>query len=487
LITQKQHYGLFLFLTGVYFLCGAYLLFSGQELWALAIPGALLFAYMGMFHLNLMIWSVVLFTPVSIGLDELDGGFGLSLPAEPILAGAFVVIIIKQLHYSHIPAKVMYHPISVILLLQLFWMTFTSVTSEMPDVSFKAVVARAWFIVVMCFGTVMLHRSHLRNIRYFTWLYVVPLCIVIVYASMRIISYGLDKQMAHFSMQPFYNDHAVYAACIALFVPLITGFAFSRKYSGSYRVLSTFILLVMITGIILSYTRAAWLSIAVAIGVFVILRFRIHIRYVLLGMAVALIVAASMYDAIMLDLKRNKTDSSDNISEHVQSMSNISTDASNLERINRWNSALRMFEKKPVTGWGPGTYAFQYAPFQHSSELTVISTNAGNLGNAHSEYLGPLAESGIPGFLLSISLVVAVFWRCVSLYKQVEDDEVRMLVTAVFMGLITYFVHGVLNNYLDQDKAAVPFYGMLAIIIAIDLWHAKAKNKIEINSSQNVQ
>lgn len=487
MITQKQQYGLFLFLTGIYFLAGAYLLTIGEELWAAAIPGAMLFAYMGMFHLNLMIWSVVLFTPMSIGLDELDGGFGLSLPAEPILAGAFVVIVLKQLHYSHIPARVMYHPIAVILMLQLLWMTFTSLTSTMPDVSIKALVARSWFVVVMCFGTVMLHRYHLRNVRYFAWLYVVPLCIVIVYASMRIISYGLYKQMAHFSMQPFYKDHAVYAACIALFVPLIAGFAFSKKYSGSYRMLSAFVLMVLITGIILSYTRAAWLSIAAAIGVYLILRFRIHSRYVILGIVAVLIVGASMYDSILLDLKRNKTDSSDNISEHVQSMSNISTDASNLERINRWNSALRMFELKPVTGWGPGTYAFEYAPFQHSSELTIISTNAGNLGNAHSEYLGPLAESGIPGFILSVALVVVVFWRCVVLYKRVANEEVRMLVTAVFMGLITYFVHGILNNYLDQDKAAVPFYGMLAIIIAIDLWHAKKENLTEVNLSDDVE
>jgi hypothetical protein len=35
--------------------------------------------------------------------------------------------------------------------------------------------------------------------------------------------------------------------------------------------------------------------------------------------------------------------------------------------------------------------------------------------------------------------------------------------------LITYFVHGALNNFLDTDKASVPFWGFAAFIIAADL------------------
>ena len=82
---------------------------------------------------------------------------------------------------------------------------------------------------------------------------------------------------------------------------------------------------------------------------------------------------------------------------------NISTDASNLERINRWQAAIRMYEDHPVLGFGPGTYQFEYAPYQMSQEKTAISTNAGDRGNAHSEYIGPLSEEGLPGMLLVIS------------------------------------------------------------------------------------
>ena len=39
----------------------------------------------------------------------------------------------------------------------------------------------------------------------------------------------------------------------------------------------------------------------------------------------------------------------------------------------------------------------------------------------------------------------------------------------------TYFIHGLLNNFLDSDKLAVPFWGFLAIIVAIDCFHQDLK------------
>jgi putative inorganic carbon (hco3(-)) transporter len=99
-------------------------------------------------------------------------------------------------------------------------------------------------------------------------------------------------------------------------------------------------------------------------------------------------------------------DSSADLEQHLRSSANISTDQSNLERINRWKCALRMFAEKPHLGWGPGTYQFQYAPFQKASERTAISTDFGDAGNAHSEYLGALSETGWPGALIFLSITL---------------------------------------------------------------------------------
>jgi O-antigen ligase len=77
-----------------------------------------------------------------------------------------------------------------------------------------------------------------------------------------------------------------------------------------------------------------------------------------------------------------------------------------------------MFEDKPVFGFGPGTYMFQYAPYQLNKDRTIISTNSGDGGNAHSEYLGPLSESGVLGLLTFLLIAISVIYTAVQTYMR---------------------------------------------------------------------
>ena len=128
-------------------------------------------------------------------------------------------------------------------------------------------------------------------------------------------------------------------------------------------------------------------------------------------------------------------------------------------------------------GWGPGTYAFEYAPFQHSQNLTIISTNTGRLGNAHSEYIGPLAESGVLGSLSFILIIVLVFYYGSRIYHRMQEGKDKALILTVILGFSTYVAHGVLNNYLDTDKASAPFWAFVALIVAYDLYQKNLMSK----------
>ena len=184
-----------------------------------------------------------------------------------------------------------------------------------------------------------------------------------------------------------------------------------------------------------------------------------------------------------MKLEKNRQDASQDFDKHIESISNISTDASNLERLNRWGAAFRMFQERSFFGWGPGTYSFQYAPFQHSQEKTIISTNMGDRGNAHSEYIGPLCESGVLGTLTFVAIIIATLFTGFRLYYTINDYETKRLVLVILLGFITYIVHGALNNFLDTDKASVPFWGFIAMLVAIDVFHKNgeaAKEKISL-------
>jgi O-antigen ligase len=234
---------------------------------------------------------------------------------------------------------------------------------------------------------------------------------------------------------------------------------------------------------VLSYTRAAWISLVAALLCYLAIAVRIKTSVVISASIVFVSLIILNWTNIIIELERNDEQSSTEYASHVQSASNITTDASNVERINRWLSALRMFEQKPLMGWGPGTYVFQYGPFQKNSEKTIISTNLGEGGNAHSEYIGPLAEQGVPGSLLFIAIGIAVIYRASRIIIRSKDRLVRLLAKSFLMGLVTYWVHGLLNNFLDTEKASVPFWGFVAVIVALDIYHC---NQGDTNTEDTV-
>jgi O-antigen ligase len=246
---------------------------------------------------------------------------------------------------------------------------------------------------------------------------------------------------------------------------------FDKKLNKTQRILSFFVFLILLVAIVLSYTRAAWLSLAVALIIFLILKFKINYKFIIAGLALLIGIFFVYRDEIMFTLEKNRQDSSKDYVEHIQSMSNISSDASNLERINRWECAFRMFREKPVFGWGPGTYQFKYAPFQLTKEKTTISTNAGDRGNAHSEYIGPLAEEGLIGMFCILAIVIMVTYTAVKVYKRSNSKDIKFLAVTAIISLFTYFVHGFMNNFLDTDKASIPFWGFVALIVTLDVYY----------------
>jgi putative inorganic carbon (hco3(-)) transporter len=132
-----------------------------------------------------------------------------------------------------------------------------------------------------------------------------------------------------------------------------------------------------------------------------------------------------------------------------------------------------MWLDRPLLGWGPGTFMFKYAPYQLSRDLTIISTNFGTGGNAHSEYLGPLSEQGALGLLIVVALVLYTAHLGYKLCYTLSEKEDRTLCIGIFLGLITYFVHGFFNNFLDTDKLSLPFWAFTAALVCFDLYYTK--------------
>ena len=466
-------------LSAVFIGLNCYLVYR-QIYWLFLLPPFLVILYLYFFSLDKVLLLITAATPVAINITQFEFNVGVSVPTEPMMFGVLLMFIIRLFYDTRIDARIWKHPVTIVIGLQLAWMLITSITSDMPVVSFKHLLARVWFVVPFYLMAIHLFREG-PNIRKFVWFYTVPLIVVIAYTTYNHSLWGFEEQAGHWVMEPFYNDHTAYGAILALFIPMFFGFTFSGTGSRMTRFASFLVLGILLVALVLSFCRAAWISLAFALGVWMIILFKIKFKWIAFGTAIFALFFYLFSFQILDRLEKNRQGPSANFVEHLRSISNISTDNSNLERINRWQSALRMFESRPLFGYGPGTYQFEYAPFQRAKEKTLISTNAGDRGNAHSEYIGPLAEQGLPGAILVLVLIAAFLITAMRLYRRTENREVRMLTLTLMLSLLTYFMHGTMNNFLDTDKASVPVWGFIAAIVALDIYSGK-KDPTDVRS-----
>lgn len=439
------------------------------------VPLALLAVYLTIYYPRYILLLIVFATPLSVNLENLDalGGIGMYLPTEPLIVLLMLLYLFGVLRGYKERGELLRHPLSIAIIASLGWILITSLTSSMPLVSFKFFLMRFWFVIVFYFFINRFFASE-KFIRYFAWLYIAGLTIAVGYTLIHHSQYQFSEQPGHWVMYPFFKDHTSYGAILAMFFPLVLFHFFRAKMLSLQQIFMAGLVVFYIAAIILSYTRAAWVSLAGALGVFILIKLRIDFKLVILA-ALALVGGYFAFeDTITHQLEKNNQDSSENLGEHVRSITNISSDASNLERINRWNSAVRMFQERPLLGFGPGTYMFQYTTFQKSADRTIISTNQSDGGNAHSEYLGPLSESGLPGAFLIVLIVALSLYKGITLYYKLDHNPyLKGMVLAMVLGLVTYFLHGVLNNYLDTDKASVPIWAFMSAFVAIEIYHLK--------------
>lgn len=465
-------------------LLNAWLVLKKDTLFGVLVPVVLIVVLTAIFSYRKLIWFIVFITPLSVPLEELVYGlpFDMHIPTEPLLVGIILLFIFSLAQGNRIDKRLVWHPISIAIYFYLAWMAITTVTSSMPLVSAKFLLTRVWYIVVFFFlmGEMLLKNN--KDIERFIWLFTSAFVPVIIYTVVRHLGYGIyDDNAAHWVMDPFFNDHTSYGAVLAMFIPFLVGFSLAKWIPLKYRFWMWGILAFFIVAEVLSYSRAAWLSLIAAFGVWAIIRLKIKFKTIAITVVSLVLIGVVFQNQILMKLEQNSTDSSNNLTDHITSMTNISTDASNVERINRWQCAISLFQERPVFGWGPGTYAFKYAPYQLTRQRTIISTNSGDGGNAHSEYLGALADEGVLGTLSFILLIIVVIYTAITAYIRTDDKRIKTILMAALASLITYYLHSFLNNFLDTDKASVPFWSFTVMIVVLDIYSRQEKKTKEID------
>ncbi len=417
-------------------------------------------------------YASVLCIPFSTGTILTGTGINLSMPSEILIAFMAMVGGIYMLK-GKFDSEILKHPLSILIKVHIGWLFFTSIVSTDPAVSFKRAIIHTIFIVAFYFISAALARRNSKLFLKTFILYLIGLIPVMYWTFERHLALNFDLRMVFAMCQPYYNDHTIYAACIAFLMPLtVIMLRHSRllRITVFWQIVLAIGFLLLVTQQALALSRAAWISLGAALLFYFMLKIRIKSWVVFSLVFILLGTGYLLSEQVYNQVAQNEAVSNDgDFENHVTSVTNVTTDASNLERINRWVCAMEMFKDKPITGFGPGTYQFEYGKYQTSEFRTYISTNHGDRGNAHSEFLTYLSETGLPGFLMYVAIVFYSIHLGMKNYYRTQDKARKLILLGVLLGLVSFFVHGCVNSFLDQDKMAFLVYSGLAVILVYDL------------------
>ena len=219
------------------------------------------------------------------------------------------------------------------------------------------------------------------------------------------------------------------------------------------------ILALMSANLALTLTRAAWVSVAVAvvcIGCYFVVKTLLTFmswKRSLLGLALVsvvfciLIVNTSSRQAIVGIVPRH-------IKGRVQTM--IAHPAGFMsERPQWWRTSLQMIQKHPLTGIGLGRFRYEY---QHSGPDEQYYTPY----HAHNIYLHIAAEQGVPSLFLFLWMVAVI---CQQVFVMRKTNDLWKVGT--FIGasgfLISALIYGLADNILHQ-RTVLLFYFIIGMI-----------------------
>ncbi|WP_299892044.1 O-antigen ligase family protein [uncultured Lacinutrix sp.] len=128
-----------------------------------------------------------------------------------------------------------------------------------------------------------------------------------------------------------------------------------------------------------------------------------------------------------------------------------------------WESAIKDFKKSPVIGVGIGNW-------RHNSKIDISKNNTteGIVFNTHvhNDYLQSLAETGIIGFMLYLSVYIISLVLLFKRFIHSERASDRIFVIVIALALIGYMIDAFFNFPHHRAPIQIVFAFILAIIIS---------------------
>ncbi len=204
--------------------------------------------------------------------------------------------------------------------------------------------------------------------------------------------------------------------------------------------------LVMLGGLVATYTRGAWIGFAG--GVLTVAATVRRGRWLLLAGLVLLAAGAILAPP---ELRHRFLSMADPEESGVR------------ERVYMWRSGLAMWRERPVLGIGPGGVKREYSPYALPEAIKKRT------GHVHSTPLQILVERGVLGLAAWLAIWAVFCTRCVGLLRRLpaEATAERMLVVGSLAAIVGFLLGGLSEYNFGDSEVVMVAWTVMALPWAI--------------------
>lgn len=422
----------------------------GRPFLGAAAAGAVAYAILAYLRPNVA-WGLA-WLAFPFGIETLlPGGSALYVPTEPMIFLALAAWAVRLMAGAplRIPRSRLHLPLAALAAATLA----SSLLGAYPLYGLKALVIASAYVSFGYLYCLVSVEDAARPERLVPWI-VGSAAAWGLYGTARVIAEGVSLRNAYGAARPFFPEHGAYGAFLAMIFPLAVLLTLERRGRAMFLyAASSFAILL---GIVFSFTRAAWVSLAFVLPVILGLWFwwrRSARPLVLLGAAGIILVV------VLAGIGGGR-----GVGQHVESIAEKGN-VSNLERVNRWMAATEMLKEHPWFGVGYAAYPNVYHLYRRKVVLTGLAYQS--MG-PHSEVFRLLSETGFVGFAAACWFLLTAAAVGLNVFRSSPDPGTKLLVLAVLAGIGTYAIHGFFRTYLDLEKVCVPFWASFGVIAAME-------------------
>jgi O-antigen ligase len=259
-----------------------------------------------------------------------------------------------------------------------------------------------------------------------------------------------------------YVNHNHYAGLMEMLAPIPLVLSLTHLTSAKARNLAAAEAVVMVVTIFLSGSRGGMIAILAELLVLAIFLVKQKRGWrAAAGLGAFLVVVIGLFTWI----------GGNELSRRIASVAPSHSEISGNTRIYIDRDALRMFFKKPVQGWGLGTFPIVYPQFR------TFYTNF-FVNQAHNDYLQLLVEMGLLGFATMVWFVAIACKQAIRKIRNWSSEITGAASMTCLLGIIGILVHSAVDFNLQIPANAALFYVMCTVAAAEPFLHPARKRKV---------